>query len=440
MPETINVVYCLDDGYAGPTCVSMASMLANTKSDVHFHVISNRLSDENKARLLSLSEQFSHGQWSFRSIDSIDFDTSKFMLEQHLTIETYYRFFIPKIFPELERVIYIDGDTVVVGDILQLWNENLNGKIAGVVQEFKTSDLELRMRILRLKYDWHYFNAGVLLLQLKEFEKLYTLETLHTIIADLYKKYKSNNVSWYSDEEVLNYLLKGEEYAKFLNVKYNLESLNYYSSYGQNSRCLSEWSNANNSPVVIHYVGPKKPWHLSNDFKFSLLWRLYYKYKALTPFYDPLDERRVAEYDRREQLTKTDAFIPTGLYIQLFWQDIFLNSAKYVKSIIGNRKLAYWGAGKHITHIMGIFAQDGLYPDAVVDGLVANWDKAVFEYTVQPAEIMQGKADEYFVVLCMETKQARDVVIEILKEYGYDENGFTHAYAEVYERENKPLL
>jgi hypothetical protein len=40
----------------------------------------------------------------------------------------------------------------------------------------------------------------------------------------------------------------------------------------------------------------------------------------------------------------------------------------------------------------------------------------------------------------METKPAHDAVIKLLKEYGYDENGFAHAYAEAYERENKPLL
>jgi hypothetical protein len=40
----------------------------------------------------------------------------------------------------------------------------------------------------------------------------------------------------------------------------------------------------------------------------------------------------------------------------------------------------------------------------------------------------------------METKPARDAVIQLLKEYGYDENGFVHAYAEAYERKDKSLL
>jgi lipopolysaccharide biosynthesis glycosyltransferase len=444
MTETIHVVYCLDDGYAEPTSVSMASMLANTKSNVHFHVISNRLSDENKAKLSSLSESFSHGDWNFYQVD---FDINGFILEStiHFTVETYYRFFIPKILPDLEKVIYIDGDTVIIGDISKLWNEYIeDGIIAGVVSDIRTEKFEERLKICGLKYYWHYFSAGVLLLKLKEFEKLYTLETLSATVIDLYKKFKNNNVYWYADQEVLNYLFNGEKYAKFLNLKYNLEdqnfnSYNYPYPYGQNHH-LRELNDANNSPIVIHYAGPKKPWHLNNELMFSVHWRLYYKYKAFTPFYDPLDEKRIAEYDRREMFTKTESFIPTSLYIQWFWRDIFIHSAKCVKQVIGNRKLVYWGASKHITHIMVTFTSEGLYPDTVVDGLAVNWDEAVFEYTIQPAEILQGKAEEFFVVLCMETKQARDAVIKLLKEYGYDKNGFVHAYAEAYERENRPLL
>jgi len=419
-------------------------MLANTKSKIHFHVISNRLSDENKAKLLPLSKRFPHGEWSFHRID---FDMSYFILDptNHTTVETYYRFFIPKILPELERIIYIDGDTVIIGDILELWNENLDGKIAGIVQcaILNVSDLEKRMKIFGLKYDYQYFNAGVLLLKLREFEKLYTIETLPIIINDLFKKFKDNGVFWLADQDVLNHLFDSEKYAKYLNIKYNFEDPNfnfYHLLFGQNCCNLREWNDANKSPIIIHYTNSKKPWHLNNDMMMSVHWRLYYKYKALTPFYNPLDEKRIAEYERREKITKTEALLSTYTYIQLFWRDIFASSAEYVKQVIGNRKLVFWGAGQHIAHIMGIFASRGLYSDVVVDGLTVNHGKAVFEYVVQPAEILRGKMEEYFVVLCMETKRARDAVAGLLKEYGYSENGFVHAYAEAYEREKKSLL
>jgi len=438
--ETIHIAYCLDDGYAEQTCVSMTSMLANTKSKVHFHVISNQLVDENKTKLSSLQERFTHGEWSFHSVE---FDTSSFVLDTvlHFTIETYYRFFLPKILPELERIIYIDGDTVVDGDILELWNENLEGKIAGVVQDRRFGEEEI-LKIFEFN-DSHYFNAGILFLDLKKFSKLYTLDTLPKIISDLFAKFKNNKVLWYADQDVLNYLLSGEESVKFLSIKYNLED--YFGAYtdlmyGQGCRNLVEWVNANKKPVIIHYCGPKKPWHLKNEMILSVHWRLYYKYKALTPFYNPLDEKLIAEYNRREKITKTEALLPTNTYMQLFWRDIFADSAEYVKQIIGNRKLVFWGATQHITHIMAIFALRGLYPDTVVDGLATNHGKYVFEYTVQPSEILMGKSDEYFVVLAMETKRGRDIVTGLLKEYGYDENGFVHAYAELYEREDSSIF
>jgi len=430
--DTVHIAYCLDDGYVEPTCVSMASMLANTKSKVHFHVVSNRLSDENKAKLSSLSKHFPHGQWDFYGFE---FDDKVFITTAHLTVETYYRFFLPAVLPELDRIIYIDGDTIVVGDIAELWNEDLEGKVAGVVSDI--TNIQNRHKILNLKLRWYYFNAGILLLDLKKFSTLYTFDNLPKIISTLYNKCVENNVHYCADQEVLNYLMKGEKYAKFLDSKFNLEDLaGYGDSYLEppNCKCLKKWIDSYNYPVIIHFLGVIKPWHL--NVMASKHWRLYYKYKALTTFYDPLDEKRIAEYERRRKITKTEALLPTNMYIQIFWRDIFSDSAEYVKQVIGNRKLVFWGAGKYIIHIMIIFASRLVYPDVVVDGLASNYDKTLFEYTVQPADILRGKREEYFVVLCMETKRVRDAVIKILKEYGYDENGFVHAYAEAYKREN----
>jgi len=435
MVETIHIAYSLDNGYAEPTCVSMASILANTKSKVHFHVISNKLSDENKAKLSSLSERFPHGHWNYYGFE---FDDKVLTIPEHLTVETYYRFFLPAILPELDRIIYIDGDTIVNGDIAELWNEDLEGKVAGVVSD--VTHTYKRSKILDLEYDWHYFNAGVLLLDLKKFSELYTLENLPKIISIVFNKYVENKEPWYADQEVINYLIKGEKYAKFLSAKFNLEDMEHF-FHPKNCKSLKKWIDFYNHPTIIHFIGQKKPWHLKKaTFMVSKHWRLYYKYKALTPFYDPLDEKRIAEYERREKITKTEAFILANTYIKIFWRDIFIDSAERVKQVIGNRKLAFWGAGLHISPIMTMFASSGVYPDVVVDGLTANYGKEVFEYTVQPAEMLRGKMEEYFIVLCMETKQAYDIVKKILGEYGYDKNGFVHAYAEAYEREDMPLL
>ena len=440
MTETIHVAYCLDDGYAEPTCVSMASMLANTKSNVHFHVIYSRLSDNNKAKLSILSERFSHGNFTFHEFvyDNKGFETGS----TYLTAETYYRFYLPVILPDLERIIYIDGDTVVNGDISKLWNTDLGKHTVGVMVDSMSEEMKERNKVIGFNKDDLYFNAGIMLIDLKKFAKYDFIKQISTIIPELYEKLKKVSGLWAADQELLNYRFNADKSALFLPIIYNFmdRSYDYFCSIPFRYGCyeLKDWALAYSNPVIIHY-NSSKPFPL-NGFKSSYHWRLYYKYKELTPFYDPLDERRIAEYNRRENITKKEALIPTNIYMQLFWRDVLTNSAEYVKSVIGNRKLVFWGATKHITHIMAVFASCGLYPDIVVDGLLNNHGKQIFEYAVQPSEILKNKSKKYFVVLAMETKRGRDVVINILNNMDYDENDFTHAYAEAYERENNLLL
>jgi len=443
MAETIHVAYCLDDGYAECTCVSMASMLANTKSNVHFHIIFSRLSDENKVKLSLLSEKFPYMLLNFHefTFDSNGFETGN----SYLTAETYYRLYLPEILPDLERILYIDGDIVINGNISKLWNIDLENHTVGVVVDSYSQNLRERNKAIDFNDDDLYFNAGVMLINLKKFKKYLFPQQVSTIIPELYKRLEKINGGWNADQELLNYRFNADKSALFLPLQYNFMDKifhNYKTQLLFHRGCyeLKDWAATYSNPVIIHYSSDIKPFPLNGKVKHQYHWRLYYKYKALTPFYDPLDEKRIAEYNRREQLIKTEAFIPISFYMQLFWQDIFLNSAKHVKRILGNRKLVYWGAEQYITHIMAIFASNGLYPDAVVDDLASNHGKTVFEYTVQSAEILRGKTDEYFVVLCMKTKQAHDVAIQLLKEYGYNENGFTYAYAEAYERGNKHLL
>jgi lipopolysaccharide biosynthesis glycosyltransferase len=425
----------------------MASMLANTKSNVHFHIISNRLSDENKAKLSSLSERFRHMRLSFHEFT---FDISRFETwNAGYTAEIYYRCYLPEILPDLERILYIDGDTVINGDISELWNIDLGKYTIGGVVDYANQRYIERNKAIDFNDDDLYFCSGVMLINLKKFEKYLFPQQIHTVMPELNKMFKKINSGLYHDQDLLNYRFNADKSVLFLPLQYDfLDHIILYNwplPFNRGRYELKDWALAYSNPVIIHYTGPKPvTLTLNGEFKPSYYLSLYYKYKALTPFYNPLDEQRIAEYDRRYLLTK-DSLIPTNMYIQWFWRDIFFHSAEYVRQIIGSRKLVFWGAGGvegggHITHIMAIFASNGLYPDTIVDGLVSNHGKNVFEYTVQPAEVLKGKADEYFVVLCMETKQARDIVIKLLKDLGYDENGFVHAYAEAYERKDKLFL
>ena len=436
-PETIHVAYNLDDGYAEYTCVSIVSILANTHSKVHFHIISNSISEDNKKAFLSLNEQFPNSYFSFKKFE-LPFSL---VLSGHtyLTLQTYYRLFLGYILSDIDRVIYLDCDVVINDDLLCYWKEDIKDKVAGVVCSFSSSNT-IRKNVLGISSENMYFNAGSMILNLKKYRKLNIFDDLSNLVQELYKKTTQAKLMFANDQDVLNYIFNLNNSHIFLNQKYNFEDgiISYNNSLQlSKDQKINDWVEAINKPVVIHFCGSRKPWE--PVLKTSYHWHLYYKYKALTPFYDPLDEERIVNYNSRKHLTETQALIPAHLYMQLYWRDVFARLAEYVKQVIGQRKLIFWGASKAITHIMIIFASRGLYPNAVVDGLAANHNKRVFEYTIQPAEILHGRNGEYFIVLCMELKGVFNFVSTLLKDYGYEEKSFIHAYAEVYEREEQFL-
>jgi hypothetical protein len=124
----------------------------------------------------------------------------------------------------------------------------------------------------------------------------------------------------------------------------------------------------------------------------------------------------------------------------MFWPDMFTTLAGKVKERINGRKLVFWGAGNHTKHIISIFAFNGLLPEKIVDGFESKQGCDVFEYRVESPEQLNGKSSEYYVVLSLETKKGKETVASLLKEYCYSENDSIFAYAEAFEREERPLL
>ena len=128
--ETINVFYACDDHYVKYMSVSVAS-LVKTASDRHtyaVHVLHTDISQENQEKLKTL-------QTENVSIDFIDVShlleklKDNLALRDYYTSTTYFRFFIPDLFPNVNKAIYIDGDTTVLDDIaLSGYLRNLCGR------------------------------------------------------------------------------------------------------------------------------------------------------------------------------------------------------------------------------------------------------------------------------------------------------------------------
>jgi lipopolysaccharide biosynthesis glycosyltransferase len=280
-----------------------------------------------------------------------------------------------------------------------------------------------------------YFNSGVMLIDLKKYSHMGFPGKAVGRIAELYKIYKENRIAWSADQEILNLLLCDEILP--LPPKYNLQSfytLYTESLYSENANySLRDWKTALETPVIIHFISNLKLSKITRQYMPGIFWECYYKYKALTPFADEEnDARRITAYSKREKATER-GLLDSQTYILNKWRPLFTELALNLPNFTKGKKLVLWGAGAHIKILMVVLATKNIYPDMIVDGLPRNQGKNAFHYKVQNPALLAGRQNEYFALLTMEQKKPATAVANILREYGFDEDGYCHAYRRAWE-------
>jgi lipopolysaccharide biosynthesis glycosyltransferase len=188
----------------------------------------------------------------------------------------WYRIWLTELFPELDRILYLDPDTLVVQDLRSLWSTDLDGRMLGAVRASPPPrDAYQRSTYERIVADG-YFNSGVLLLDLRRMrEQQFSrrlIETCHTLGAE----------PLYPDQDVLNLAAGG--FWLPLHPKWNVFTSRYLSNASTADTAASlAVSEAVASPAVVHFDGPEvfKPWHIRCVHPHRELYRAY---RARTPW------------------------------------------------------------------------------------------------------------------------------------------------------------
>ena len=160
---------------------------------------------------------------------------------------TYARFLFPDIFPSLGKVLYIDVDALVLGDLAELYSipldENLLAAALGRGTEtFDHTWEALIFKDLGLPGDTPYFNAGILVLDLAQWRK----EGFANQCLEYASKHPGRCMFW--DQTILNTLLVGK--FTCLDEKWNQQFNGPNKSYVRDG--------------ILHYCGPDKPWAYRN--------------------------------------------------------------------------------------------------------------------------------------------------------------------------------
>lgn len=251
--KIIPIFFATDDNYIPFLEVALRSLIDNASKDYKYniHILNTGLKSDNKNAILSLNDN--NFNIIFDDISNcIEPIKNKLKNVYHFSLITYYRLFIEKLFPQYDKVLYLDCDIVVLGDISKLYNVNLSGNLVGAIQEqiinsnetFKEYAL-CGVGVVPEKY----FNAGILVMNLKKFrqEKLceqfmYLIDTYNFDVVD-------------PDQAYLNALCKDK--VKYLPNGWNKASLTNKLEGNLN---------------IVHYALYKKPWQYDDVINGEYFW------------------------------------------------------------------------------------------------------------------------------------------------------------------------
>ncbi len=272
--RAIHVAFGLSDvsgQYSKYVATAIASILLHTQETIVIHILcDNSISDENIDKINQTVECYGAKivyhrielPTYFQTLDSI----------KNITIGTLFRLFIPEVCENIDRVIYLDADTLIQCDISRMLQYDLNDSYAGVVLDvYKTRRDYINTKLykkLGVNKDI-YFNAGVMVFNCVLIRKEMNLVDKGLEILNVMPFLP------FADQDVLNILFKGK--IVLLDNMYNYQIDLIASDSPQD---------ALDKKGILHFSGYLKPWNCAND----QVIRYYYAVMARTEYVNTIED------------------------------------------------------------------------------------------------------------------------------------------------------
>lgn len=246
MNKIVPIFFACDDNYI-PFLGTAIHTLANKASDEYTYriiVLNDGIREENKKRIAKLeSKKIKIEFYNIQSVIASHVDKLSLRLRDYYSVAIYYRMFIPTLFPELDKAIYLDADLILVGDISELYNTNIEGKLVAAVNDRLVTDVPefAAYATKAVGVPAHeYFNSGVLVMNLKKFRD----DKIEEKFLELLNVYNFDSVC--PDQDYLNVLCRNDKVLLPI---------------GWNKMPLPDSEFDLSTLKLLHYNSFEKPWH-----------------------------------------------------------------------------------------------------------------------------------------------------------------------------------
>ncbi len=249
--NSIPIFFATDDNYARFLNVALESLIENASNDFNYdiYVMNNGLSYPSRKAIKRFEEE--GFKIHFVNVDSkLQALKLKLNIRDYYTITTYYRLLLPELYPNLRKALYLDCDIVIKDDIAKLYNTDINEYLVAAVRDQSVplikefaDYVEGALGIRREDY----FNAGILLMNLKKMRKEKFLKKAMDLISNFEFKVAQ-------DQDILNVAANGK--VKYLPNVWNTMPL------GERIE----------NPSIVHYNLIFKPWKQDNVMYEEYFW------------------------------------------------------------------------------------------------------------------------------------------------------------------------
>lgn len=328
----INIVFSCSDLFAPYLSVCLESLCdhISDENDYTITIFEKDLSDSNKCILKKYAK--SNLGIVFKNVN--EFLQGKAFSVHTLSIETYFKLFIPLIF-QTGKVLFCDADIIFLDDPAKLYSTDLKGKKIGAslchlwngLINFNPDLRTYSADQLGLKNPDAYFQAGVLLYQCDLFTS-----------ADFENLFKTAEKKLFClDQDVLNSCLQ-DDVCQF-DTRWNYETAQKIfadSIPWMDSEHVFAWKSAKENPAIVHYSGSNKPWKYLDE-EFADIW---WHYARKSPFYELLLLRLITLAKKQKAITKWTYF-RYKLLAKITWgrrRKHYKQKRREAKAVLKNRK------------------------------------------------------------------------------------------------------
>lgn len=269
--KVIPIFFAVDDYYIPFLAVGLQSLVEHSSEEYEYliKILNTNVSEENKKRIKKYEKENIN-------IEFVDLNyyikkvKDKLYTRDYYTKTTYFRLFLPELYPQYDKVLYLDSDIIILEDIANLYNIDIGDNLVGAIpDDIIQNGKELQEyveKVVGVATYKKYFNAGIIVMNLDELRKfkfqekfLHLLETIKFPVAQ--------------DQDYLNRICKGR-------VKYIDNSWDVMPAPGRNKK--------DEELRLIHYNLTYKPWR-RDDVPYK---EFFWKYANKTDFFEEIQKMK----------------------------------------------------------------------------------------------------------------------------------------------------